>query len=109
MTFISRQHLPTRDLPASAATTSFAVAATVSHGAGGLVAGACVTIALTLVIGVLRELFWLRALDRIERHQRWLLGNGMNVDDVLRLIHPVQVASRSIVFARAGRAPAEVI
>jgi hypothetical protein len=99
-----RRPLPTTTQLAATtlATGPFAVASTLTYGSVGLVLGAGLT-AVTVLVAVLREVFWLRALGRSVRHQRWLLESerGLTVDDVLRLGAQTDAAVGAVVARRA--------
>lgn len=85
----------------SAAGTPFALAAA-SHGTPGLIAGAVVVVATTL-IGA-DGLFWPLVLLTLNRQQRWAWRKTGSVKDTLRLDAPARRTLEKTVRARAEAA-----
>jgi len=78
-----------------------AVVSAMTHGSTRLAIAACVMV-MAASVAVLREIYWVRALDRSECHQRWLLAQGFDVDDVLRLTRSADDAARTVIDARTA-------
>jgi hypothetical protein len=77
----------------------FAATSTARFGDVCLALGAA-SLAGTVLAGLLHEVFWLRALVRSERHQRWLLEQGLEIDDIVRLMTPADDARQRVVEVR---------
>jgi hypothetical protein len=98
----------TTDVVAGLANGLFATVATALYRDVGMIVGVG-GLVITALAAILRELFWLRALDRSERHQRWLLERGADPDAVARLVGLADQARGHVVATRTGRPSAKAV
>lgn len=81
--------------------SSFAVAATVSQGTVGLIAGSIVMVFITTI----GTLCWLRALGQDDRSLRWVLAHTTSVSETEHLMRLLMSSHREVIRAGASMTP----